>query len=154
MNITIQKYQSGQEEHIYNLIRKVYDEFVAPDYTTQGNQVFYDWIEPSKMALRQADEINLWVAFVEKRMAGMIELRDHQYVSLLFVDKVYHQMGIARKLLHEALADLLKRFPATKTILVHASPYSVEAYRNLGFIDTDSKQEKFGIRYLPMEKKL
>lgn len=48
--IKIEKYQKGQEYDISNLIRKVYDEFVSCDYTEEGNQFFYDWIQPVKKA--------------------------------------------------------------------------------------------------------
>jgi predicted transcriptional regulator len=59
--LRIESYQSGQETLIYNLIKKVYDEFVSIDYCEGGNSFFYDWIQPSKIAERQSNQINIWV---------------------------------------------------------------------------------------------
>jgi hypothetical protein len=48
--VKIERYQSGQEIMIYQLIKKVYDEFVSVDYSNEGNRFFYEWIKPSNIA--------------------------------------------------------------------------------------------------------
>jgi GNAT superfamily N-acetyltransferase len=148
--VKIEPYRHGQEEAIYRLIKKVYDEFVAIDYVDAGNQFFYDWIKPEKIAARQQNGINILTASKGKGIAGMIEIRDNNTVSLLFVDKSYQGQGIARNLLHTAVSLCLQREPKTTEIFVHASPFSIPVYTRLGFRATGLMQETNGIRYLPM----
>lgn len=149
--IKIEKYQKGQEIDIHQLIKKVYDEFVSIDYSDNGNKFFYDWIEPSRIAERQKDQINLLVALVDSKIIGMIEIRDNKNISLLFVDKQYQGQGIAKRLFQESLKICTQRDSTLDMFFVHASPFSIPIYKNLGFIETDSLQENHGIKYLPME---
>lgn len=154
MSIKIGKYKSGQEVLIFQLIKKVYDEFVATDYSEEGNRFFYDWIDPLKIAERQNNQINLWVAFDDSNLVGMIEIRENKYISLLFVDKASQGQGIAKILFHESLQECLKRDPKPDKFYVHASPFSIPIYKKMGFVETGSLQEEHGIKYLPMEMRI
>ena len=132
----------------------MYDEYVSIDYSDNGNLFFYDWIQPTKIAARQESRNNLWVAYDDKRMVGMIEIRENKNISLLFVDKEYHGQGIARKLFQEALNISIERDPSLQTFYVHASPYSIPIYHKLGFVAQDEMKMEHGIKYLPMEMQL
>jgi GNAT superfamily N-acetyltransferase len=149
--IRIERYQCGQEIMIHRLIKKVYDEFVSIDYSKEGNIFFYDWIKPLKIAERQLNQINLWVAFIDSKLVGMIEIRDNKYISLLFVHKAYQRQGIAKKLFNESLKEYIRRDPKLDKVYVHASPYSIPVYKKMGFIGTDNMREENGMKYLPME---
>ena len=149
--IRIEKYQNGQEIMIHQLIKKVYDEFVSIDYCEEGNRFFYDWIQPSRITERQRNQINLWVAFKDLKLVGMIEIRDNKFISLLFVDKDYQGQGIAKRLFDESLKEIIRRDSKLDKFYVHASPYSIPIYKKLGFIETDKMQEENGMKYLPME---
>ncbi|MDP4187401.1 MAG: GNAT family N-acetyltransferase [Bacteroidota bacterium] len=151
MPIEIIPYQKGQEEAIYQLIKKVYDEFVAVDYSVEGNDFFYDWIKPKNIAKRQKKQVNLWVAHSDSKIVGMIEIRDNKYLSLLFVDKEYQRRGIATSLFREALKVCIRRDPKMKKIHLHSSPFAIPVYKKMGFVPTDSILEENGIKYLPME---
>ncbi len=151
-NIEISDYHSGQELEIHNLIKRVYDEFVSVDYSPAGNQFFYDWIDPSKIAERQLFKRTIFIALADSEIIGMIEIRDNNTISLLFVDKTFQGQGIARKLFHTALKSCLLNDPTLEKFYVHASPFSIPIYKKLGFAETDIMQEQNGIKYLPMEK--
>jgi predicted GNAT family N-acyltransferase len=150
-SVRIGLYKCGQEIMIHQLIKKVYDEFVSIDYSEEGNNFFYDWIKPSKIAERQRNHKNIWVALIDSKLVGVIELRDNKYISLLFVDKEYQGQGIAKKLFDKSLKEIIRRNPQLDKFYVHASPYSIPVYRNMGFIETDNMQEDNGMKYLPME---
>jgi len=150
-SLKISKYETGLEVLIYRLVKKVFDEFVATDYTDEGNRFFYDWIQPSKIAERQLKDQNILIAKVGSEIVGMIEIRDNNTISLLFVDKAYQRQGIAGKLFARSLANCLKRNSALNKFYVNASPYSVPVYQKLGFSEIKKMQVKFGIKYFPME---
>lgn len=152
--VKIEYYQKGQETEIHQLIRTVYDEFVSGDYTEEGNQFFYDWIHPLRIAERQQSCKSLLVAKVDSELAGMIEIRDNNTISLLFVDKAYQRQGIARRLLREFLKECTGREVIPERVYVHASPFSVPVYKKLGFVETDATQEENGIKYIPMEMRI
>jgi len=152
--VKIENFRTGQETEISNLIRNVYDEFVAPDYSVEGNKFFYDWIAADKIAERQKSGRNMLLAMIDSKIAGVIETRDNNHISLLFVDKAFHGQGIAKKLFHEVLINCKKNNPGLNKFYVHASPFSVPVYKKLGFTVTDVMQEQNGIKYLPMEMTL
>ncbi|HPM13753.1 MAG TPA: GNAT family N-acetyltransferase, partial [Bacteroidales bacterium] len=152
--IRIENYQEGQEVEIHQLIKNVYDEFVSIDYSDEGNKHFYDWIDPSRIAKRQKEQINLLVALLNSKIIGMIEIRDNKNISLLFVNKQYQGQGIAKRLFHESLKFCIQRDSTLDTFYVHASPFSIPIYKKMGFNETDSLQENHGIKYLPMELKI
>jgi len=152
--LIIKKFQKGQEESIFKLIKKVYDEFVAKDYSEEGNQFFYDWINPDKILERQKSQVNLLVALQDSQIIGMIEIRENINISLLFVDQEFHGQGIAKRLFKEALQMVIQRDSTIKKLYVHASPYSIPIYEKLGFVETDTLQENNGIKYLPMEMRV
>ena len=150
----IEKYQDGQEIAIHQLIKRVYDELVSIDYSDEGNKIFYDWIQPSRILERQKSQINLLVALVDSKLVGMIEIRDNKNISLLFVDKEYQGQGIAKRLFHESLKICIQRDSALDKFYVHASPFSIPIYMKLGFEATNVMQVQFGIKYLTMEMKI
>jgi len=152
--IRIEKYHPGQEDMVYKLIKMVYDEYVSNDYSDEGNRFFYDWIQPSKIAKRQLNQTNIWIAFKDSELVGMIEIRDNKFISLLFVDKKYQGQGIAKRLFNESLREIIQRDSNLDKFYVHASPYSIPIYRKMGFIETDIMHEENGIKYLPMEMKI
>lgn len=153
-SVRIEKYKNGQEILIYQLIKKVYDEFVAIDNVEEGNRFFNDWIEPAKIAERQQCQVNIWVAMNDLKLVGMIEIRENKYISLLFVDKEYQGQGIAKRLFEESLKVCLHRDPKPDKIYVHASPFSIPIYKKMGFAETGTLQEENGIKYLPMEMEI
>ena len=150
----IKPYTPGQEGAIHHLIKEVYDEFVSGDCTEEGNRLFYDWIAPERIAERQRNEINLRVATDRDAIVGMIEIRNRNIITLLFVDKAYQRRGIGKMLFREMLAECMHRDPAMTTFYVHASLFSVPVYEKLGFVASGNVTGEFGIRYLPMEMKV
>ncbi|MCX6233900.1 MAG: GNAT family N-acetyltransferase [Bacteroidetes bacterium] len=153
-NIKIKRYRDGQEIMIQQLIKKVYDEFVSMDYSKEGNRFFYDWIKPHKIAERQKNQRTILTAMMDSKIVGMIEIRDNNTISLLFIDKAYQGQGIAKKLFQESLKNCIQKDSNLDKFYVHASPFSIPVYKKLGFIETDNMQEENGIKYLPMEMKI
>ena len=153
--MSIHSFCVGDETRLYELIKSVYDEFVAPDYTPHGNAFFYTFIEPSNFVQRYSVTKNIILkAIADSRIVGMIEIRDVNTVSLLFVKKEFQRRGVAKALFEEALRLIRVRNPRLNEISVHASPFSIPVYEKLGFVGVGEQLEENGIIYLPMKKKL
>lgn len=144
MTKMIRKMKAVDVSSCKEMILESYNQYVAPDYGLQGNQHFYDFVDG---LLDRLKENHSTFVYEEDGIIGMIEWVDH-HIALLFVDPMYHQKGIAKKLFHESIHQLNLQ----GRIDVNSSPYAVDAYRHLGFVPYDLMQEKNGIIYMPMQQ--
>jgi len=123
------------------LVWQVFSEFEAPDYLPEGVETFRDFITNSE----EINNLKIYGAFIEGNLAGIIAVRGGAHICLFFVKKEYHRQGIGRSLFEAALLD-----GAADKITVNSSPYAVEVYRRLGFVDANTEQVLNGIRFTPM----
>lgn len=124
------------------LVWKVFLQFEAPDYSEEGINTFREFID-NKWAI---SGLNFYGAYIEGNIIGVIATRNEgKHISLFFVHSKYHRKGIGRKLfeaiLEESTADI---------ITVNSSPYALEVYHKLGFVDVSEELMMKGIRYTPM----
>jgi ribosomal protein S18 acetylase RimI-like enzyme len=154
-NLQYLPYKEGQENIISELIWNVFEEFEAPDYTVEGVKTFKEYIRPDYIRNRVKNEgFKLYCCLDGKRIVGIIAFRNITHISLLFVEKSYHEKGIAKELLKISIEDIQKFNPDVVEITVNSSPYAVKIYKKLGFVSTDIIQMQNGIIYTPMKKML
>ena len=135
---------SGQESIVHQLIKEIFDEFIGPDYSQEGVHSFYRYIEPQAILKRQEEgSHNILLAFYEGELAGVMETRHKEHISLLFVKKKFHRRGLAK-------AFIEKTFREDQVITVNASPYAVPIYEKLFFEKVSGELIKDGITYIPM----
>ena len=147
--------QAGEAEAVSALIRASFDEFIGPDYEgEEGIAEFRRFAAPEALAARAAGDHLVRVATVDGALAGMIEMREHNHVALLFVDKAYQRRGLARGLLEAALADARAVDPDVERVTVNSSRYGVAAYEKLGFRQTGPERSVNGIVFIPMAMRL
>ena len=136
------------------LVRRVFMEFEAPDYTEEGVREFMDFIAPEAVAQKMTGgQLLLWGCFEGEKIIGIIATRAPGHIALLFVDKEYHRRGIAKALCNTAAA-FGRQQNACDKITVNSSPYAVPAYRGMGFTETAEELTVNGLRFTPMEKPL
>jgi len=152
--MTIKKLQKGDIKCALELVWSVFEEFEAPDYSEQGINEFKEFISfEAVMDKIDKGEISFWGYYTENVLVGIIATRGKSHICLLFVKKEYHRRGIARALF-QTVTDVCRRDKSVEKITVNSSPYAVETYRRLGFIDTDIEKTVNGIRFTPMEYRL
>jgi GNAT superfamily N-acetyltransferase len=150
--LKIRKIKKGEEKQICRMILDVFDEFIAPDYCVEGIKEFRQYVNPELITQRLQINCLIYVAEVENNIAGVLELRDNNHISLLFVKKQYQNQGIAKELVGKATAVCIKNNGGK--LEVNSSPYAVNIYKRLGFITTDWEKTVDGIRFTAMEKKI
>ena len=137
-----------------DLVNAVFSEFVAVDYSEQGQKTFRDYLKG------KLDEVlsdvatghkKVWGYYQDGKVVGVIATRDVSHIALMFVDKNYHRKGVARELFGLVL-DEVKTCAEVTHITVNSSPYAVPVYERLGFKMSDEQQEKDGVIYVPMER--
>ena len=132
------------------MVKKVFDKFVAPDYSDDGFTTFMQFINPATIYSRnfRGNSLTL-LCRAEDRIVGVLELQGWTHILLLFVDAEFHGVGIARELVNLAIASCRERAKA-EFVTVNASPYGVPIYKKLGFVPTSSQKVQDGIRFTPM----
>ena len=116
---------------------KTFLRFEADVYTPEGVRSFEDFITDT-------------TALEEKKIIGMITLRNKTHISLLFVDEKYHRRGVGRALM-EYLENYLLTEVGADRVTVNSSPYGEGFYHRLGFRDLRPQEQKNGIIYTPTE---
>lgn len=128
--------------------------FEANDYTEEGIESFQNFITDTVLhRMFVMGAYQLFVAYENGRVVGMISLRNETHISLLFVEASCHNRGIGRALI-EYVCDYVRNEEGYWKITVNAAPYAVGFYHKLGFRDTMEEQASEGIRYTPMERSL
>lgn len=141
-------------EDAMELAWKTFLRFEAQDYSKQGVDSFKDFIADNvlyKMFIMGAYQ--LFAAYDNGKMIGMISLRNETHISLLFVDEEYHMKGVGRALMNY-LTEYASREEGKEFVTVNSSPYALGFYHKLGFQDTGFEETNDGIRYTPMKKYL
>ena len=133
---------------------RTFMKFEAKDYTPEGIESFRDFITDTVLhRMFVMGAYQLFGAYDNGKMVGMISLRNETHISLLFVDEKYHRIGIGRRLI-EYVSDYVLNEEGHRLITVNAAPYATGFYHRVGFIDTDTEQTNDGIRYTPMERSI
>ncbi len=137
-------------EEAMGLAWKTFLEFEADDYTLEGIRNFEDFITDSGLKrMFDMGAYQMISAFDQRKMIGMITLRNEMHISLLFVDRSYHRHGVGRALV-ERMADYAKTELGQERLTVNASPYGVGFYHKIGFKDLEPEKQQDGIIYTPM----
>lgn len=148
--IIFREAQPEEIQAITDLVLEVFDKYVGPGFSPEGQSVFRMYCQPNAMSTRLMEGTSFClVATIEEKIVGIIEIRNGNHIALLFVDDHYHKNGIAKNLV--ALA--IEKANVTE-IDVHASQYAVNIYASMGFQPLDKEQERDGIRFTPMKKQI
>jgi len=148
----IKEIGKNEIKHALDLVNRVFSEFVAVDYSEQGNTTFNEYLKVKLEEVTndvQTGHKRIWGYYIDDEVAGVIATRDVSHIALMFVDKQHHRKGIARQLYDTVLSEIRGSAGATQ-VTVNSSPYAVSVYERLGFVKTDAQQEKDGIIYVPM----
>ena len=140
--------EKGEEATVCSLVERVFNEFVAPDYGAEGVETFFRYAAPAALAARSGPGQVIVVAERASEIAGVIEMVNHNHISLLFVSR--RRQGIARELIRTAVETCRDRQPDIREITVNASPYAESAYGRLGFRPLGPVRQKSGIIFVPM----
>lgn len=150
-NFSFTAMEKGDEKEISQLVQRVFEKFVAPDYTTEGFTTFMQFINPATIYSRnfRGNSYTL-VCRAGDRIVGILEVQGWKHILLLFVDGDFHGRGIAKEMMRRVL-ELCRDKGETDTITVNASPYGEPIYRRLGFIPVSPQTVKDGIKFTPMQ---
>ena len=148
----IELMQPGEEGLVIDLVREVFDEIIAPGYTREGVDEFYNFARAQALARRSEQDHFTLVARKKDHVLGIIEIRDLNHVSMFFVRIPAQGGGVGKMLFQAALAEIIERGGPLNSLTVNASLNAQKAYEALGFVARGGPQTFNGIRFIPMER--
>lgn len=137
-------------EGVSRFIIALSEEFIVGEFSAQGRAHFLGDHSTTKVAQRLAGDFRFYLASDAGSMAGVAAIRANTHLYYLFVGKEYQRTGMSRRLWSRVLDDSLALGNPGK-FTVNASNYAVSAYEKLGFRRTESRREKNGVQYNPMQ---
>lgn len=111
---------------------------------------FLSYANPDAIRERQSRNHLVLLASQNQSVVGVLELRDYDHISLLFVVESHQRIGIGRLLVREALNLIEAHHQKSRIVSVNSSPNAVEAYKKFGFTTTGHMHVKNGIAFVPM----
>jgi len=133
-----------------DMVRKTFDEDLAPGYTEEGRQTFYSFLEA--IADGSAGDVKLWYYMLDDIVAGVFAIRGGSHIALCFTDKAYRRKGIGKELFETVKTILMAQLKQEMT--VNADVGAADFYRSLGFCQTAAEQTENGISYIPMSYRI
>jgi GNAT superfamily N-acetyltransferase len=146
--IRIRFMSEGEEHEVCALVARVFDEYVAGDFSAEGVEEFYRYAEPNALAERRREGEKVLLVEEDGQILGMLELKGTDHIAMLFVDD--QGKGLGRALVERALQLCREETEGLGQVSVHASLYAVPIYRRLGFEAEGPERTENGITYVPM----
>ena len=138
----IRKIKKEELQETMDLAWKVFLKFEAPEYPEEGIEEFRRSIYDSEFV----SKLEIYGAFEENKILGMIATRNMNHIAMYFVDENYQGRGIGRKL-YDAVCEL----NTDNYFTANASPYAKEIYEHMGFECQQEMQQVNGIKFYPMK---
>jgi GNAT superfamily N-acetyltransferase len=149
--IEIRRFRLEEADLVSALVRGVFSEHVAPTFEPEGVAEMLRHVLPEAIACR-AETHDTFVAWQGARPVGVIEVRDRDHVSMLFVRTSHMGLGIATALLARAVEAA--RTAGRPAMTVHSSLNARSFYERAGFVAADEPQQVSGFAFVPMRKRL
>lgn len=140
MSINIKTLHHSKLKEAMDLVWQTFLKFEAPEYSKEGIQTFYDFIQNES----ELEKLDIFEASENGKILGILAVQGN-HIGLFFVKEEAQNQGIGR-----ALWEYFISQNQDEEITVHSSPYAVSIYKRLGFEMMDEEQLTDGIRYTPM----
>ena len=140
MSIEVVKLPKERYSEATELIWQVFQIFEVPDFPKEGVIEYKRILDKTE---REKD-ITFYTAMENDTVVGVLGMRENNHIGYFYVKESHHKRGIGKMLFTKILQEY------SGSITVNACPYGVPIYERLGFIKTDTKQNKNGIIFTPM----
>lgn len=151
-NFIVRMLREDEIDEALRLVKVVFDEFEATDYSSEGIGEFNRFIEYDSI-IRDVRRkfLKFFGSFDNKNLVGVLAVRENRHISLLFVNKKYHRRGVAKGLVNEVIKYCIKENMSLENITVNSSTFAVDSYKAMGFKQMSTEQVVNGIRFVPMK---
>ena len=152
--VQYRRLRDSEVEEASAVARRVFDEFVATQFSVEGQEEFHRYASPTALRERNRAGYLTFAAERDGRLIGILQLKDGEHIAMLFVEGDSQRQGIGRSLIAAATEYVRTRQPPVRVQTVASTPNAIEAYRNLGFVSVGSEQVLKGIRFVSMMREI
>ena len=153
-DITYRLMKPDDAAQVSALALSVFDAFIAPEYTPQGIAEFQKYAKTAALLKRVNQDHFVVIGTHDDTLAGMIEMRQNNHVSLLFVAEAFQRRGLSRVLFDHTISHVRGEGRELERVTVNSSRYGVPAFEALGFRQTGPERAVNGIVFTPMAMRL
>ncbi|MCL1875703.1 MAG: EFR1 family ferrodoxin [Synergistaceae bacterium] len=153
MKITLENMKPEEAKLASSIALASFAKIESEGFSSEGKAAFVNYVSANAIASRQSLGHNVTLAVSDSKIVGMIEIRNGNHISMLFVLPEYTNNGIGTKLLTYAIAQIRKersKTNAVKQVTVHSADGSLTFYLMRGFRTIATRQERDGIGYTTM----
>lgn len=146
------KQMTGKElESGFELIRRVFGQFAAPDCTPEGAACFTgSYLDSEAVRAEFAQEKQeMFGAFADGKLIGISTISDKDRIAFLYVDGPSQRQGTGAELLHCAYDQVMLRGGAKITADVF--PRAAAFFSAMGFVAKGEQYDLSGMPVIPME---
>ena len=115
----------------------------------QGQAAFKRYISPEAMEQRVQMGYIHELVYVSGVLAGVIETRGADRISMLYIHPGYVNKGLGSRLIARAASRCSKIAPQMKQLTVYATDDTVDFYERVGFVRSGVRKESGGIFSTP-----
>lgn len=134
MKIIIRRPDINESMKICTLVKNVFIQCIAPDYTQEGIAFFLKVSTPEVLIEKINAGNPAFVAENEKEIIGFIITRNIAHISNFFVDVRFQKSGIGKLLFGNLINDLTVNHKNVTEVSVFSSPFAFKIYEKFGFI--------------------
>ena len=152
MKITLRNMKPEEAESASKVALAALNAIDVNGFTSEGKAVFANYASPNAIASRLSLGHEVILAALDTEIAGMIEIRNSNHISMLFVSPEHVNKGIGTKLLSYAIEQIRKyqKAKVINQVTVFATDNSVPFYLKRNFRVSAARQERDGINYTTM----
>lgn len=134
---------------ISKLVLASQTKFTFHEYTEEGRALMLRGLAPEAVADTITGGNVVFLAEKNKRLIGVVSIRDNQHLSLNFVDERLHRQGVSAELWALGKAECIRRGNPGRFTL-RASTYAIPIYEKWGFVKTGEIDRSGGTFSHPM----
>ena len=141
---------TSDSQRISELISRNAQSLLQDDFENDGLEFFLNTVNHRAIKDYMEQGFSYLVAQSDKKIVGVIAMKDYSHMFHLFVDKAFHNKGIAKSL-WKAIFDHSVKNGNSGVFTLNSTSYALPVYQRWGFSTTDEQQSRHGIRYTPMK---
>ncbi|NLL37743.1 MAG: GNAT family N-acetyltransferase [Fretibacterium sp.] len=147
---------SSDEQAVRELVSEVFKELQkgSSGLSSEGWETLRRYAQPEALLQRKALGCFIELAFVGEELAGLIEMRGADCISLLYVRSKFASQGVGSHLVGRAAARCSQLAPGTRHLRAWVLDEAIPFYEKLGFSRCGARKESGGVASTPFRKSL
>jgi GNAT superfamily N-acetyltransferase len=149
-NFTCRLIKPLEAHHVYDLISRIFQKYVAPTYSKEGVNTFLNMLSIEFLKLSTPEQFTI-IAEKNNTIIGILSIINKNHIALLFVETEFQKNGIGKALIHDCINRCMENNADIKSLTVSSSPNSLSFYKNISFKVIEEEKNENGMRFTPME---